>query len=109
MSSPITPLTPAQLALQEAKAAKESYPIRLLIEIDKCGNVAFLDGASDETISAHLSRMAVEDTGFKRDVGAFGSSVLDIFQKDHGAKAQAGDLERAQAAVTLEESDGVLP
>jgi hypothetical protein len=109
MSDPITPLTPAQEQASEQSAAHEKYPIRVLIEIDKLGNVLFLNGSSDETISAHLSRMAVADSGFKRDVGVFGSSVLDIFQKDHGAKAQAGDLERAKEAIDLEKSDGILP
>jgi hypothetical protein len=31
------------------------------------------------------------------------SRFLDLFQKDHGAKAQAGDIERAKAVEALEE------
>jgi hypothetical protein len=34
------------------------------------------------------------------------SNFLDVFQHDHGAKAQAGDVARAQAIITTEETSG---
>jgi hypothetical protein len=40
--------------------------------------------------------------------GIVGSKILDLFQKDHGADAQAGDMERAIEAEKLENSDSVL-
>jgi hypothetical protein len=37
------------------------------------------------------------------------SKALDVFQANHGADAVAGDLERAENVVYLEENGGVLP
>lgn len=36
------------------------------------------------------------------------SKFLDVFQEDHGAKAQAGDTERAAAVVEAEAQSGGL-
>jgi hypothetical protein len=36
------------------------------------------------------------------------SKFLDLFQKDHGAKAQAGDVVRAEDVITTEEQSGDL-
>jgi hypothetical protein len=36
------------------------------------------------------------------------SKFLDRFEQDHGAKAQAGDLERAQDLANLEQQSGAL-
>jgi hypothetical protein len=50
MSGGITPLTPGQLATQEAQAEKEAYLQRALIGLDMLMNV-LTDGDPDETIS----------------------------------------------------------
>lgn len=36
------------------------------------------------------------------------SQVTNLFQKDHGANAEAGDLQRAETVAKIEESTGDL-
>ena len=103
MSDPITPLTPAQQAIQEAQASKEGFVKRNLIAIDDLGNT-LTGGHNDETISARTARDAEQG----RWLGKVISRGLNLFQKNHGAKAIAGDLERAQTIVQVEESDPVI-
>jgi hypothetical protein len=57
MSDGITPLTPDQLARQEAQAEKEAYLKRALIGLDMFMNV-LTDGDPDETISSRSARAA---------------------------------------------------
>jgi hypothetical protein len=101
--NPITPLTSDQVAQQEAQAAHEAYIRRLLVGFDQFMNVV-TDGDPDETISSRAARAAEKGKPW----GVAMSKFLDVFQKDHGAKAQAGDLERAQAVVELEQTPGAL-
>lgn len=96
---PETPLTPEQVALQEAQASKEGFLKRDLIAIDQMGNVLFLKGLPDETISAHSARAAEQGHLWGKVMVHF----LDFFQKNHGVKAEAGDLERAQAVAGVED------
>ena len=99
MSDGITPLSPEQIAKQEAQAAKEGYVKRDMIALDQFANV-LTGGKPDETISSRWARGAEEH----HVLDELGSKALDIFQKDHGAKAQAGDVERAKAIEQIEES-----
>lgn len=99
MSDGITPLTPEQIAAQEAQASKEGYVKRNLIALDMEAN-SLLDGKPDETISSRWARAA--ERGSK--LGIIGSKLLDLFQRNHGAKAQAGDVERAKAIESTEEN-----
>jgi hypothetical protein len=99
MSDGITPLTPDQLARQEAQAEKEAYLKRALIGLDMFMNV-LTDGDPDETISSRSARAAEKG----KHSGIFMSKFLDVFQHDHGAKAQAGDVARAQAVIATEDS-----
>jgi hypothetical protein len=101
MSDGITPLTPEQVAIQEAQTAKEGFIKRDLIAVDICVNV-LAAGHPDETISSRLARDAEQH----KLVGEIGSKILDVFQHDHGPKAQAGDLERAEALVQIEKKSG---
>ncbi len=104
MSDGITPLTPAQAVTQEQQAAKERYLQREAIAIDVEANVLF-GGSPDETISSRCARDALK--GYR--IGRWISKFLDLFQKNHGADAQAGDMERAQAVIALEENSGDIP
>lgn len=97
----ITPLTPAQLAKQEAQAAHEHYIHRALVGLDQFMNV-LTDGDPDETISARAARAAEKGKPW----GIAMSKFLDIFQANHGPKAQAGDLERAANVTKLEDESG---
>jgi hypothetical protein len=91
MSTPITPLTVAQTAVQQQQANAENYCTRLLIAADIAANVA-LGGQEDETISTHTALMAQKH----EFIGVVMSKFLNLFQADHGAKAAAGDAERAE-------------
>lgn len=104
MSDGITPLTPAEQAIQESQAAHEGFLRRDLIALDDLGNTVLLDGKNDETMSSHFARMATEDHGVEQKIGKLASEGLDLLQGDHGAKAQAGDLERAKTVEALEEN-----
>jgi hypothetical protein len=103
LSDPITPLTPAQTSAQEATAAKEGYIHRDLVAFDQMVNV-LADGKPDETISSRAARADEQGKWWGRAM----SRLLDFFQKDHGAKAQAGDVERAAAVEAAEKQSGGL-
>jgi len=103
MGDGITPLNPAQVATEESQAAHENFIQRDLVALDVTANV-LTGGEPDETIS---SRLAV-DAEHHEIVGEIGSKILDVFQRDHGADAQAGDVERAEAVIATQESTGTL-
>lgn len=103
MTDPITPLTPSQTRTQEEQAAHEAYLHRVLVGLDQFFNV-ISDGDPDETISSRAARAAEKGKPW----GIAMSKFLNLFQKDHGAKAQAGDAERAQAVETLETDSGAI-
>lgn len=105
MNDPITPLTPQQTTLQEQRAGKEGYAKRDLIGLDQFVNV-LADGDPDETISSRMARWSTEDSGLKKDIGDAMSAALDLAQKDHGAKAIAGDEDRAEKVAAIEEDSG---
>jgi hypothetical protein len=86
---------PSQVAVQEAKAASESWPHRMLVAFDIALNVIVLRGQQDETISTHSWRAQQEGK-------AWGKAMcwwLNGFQPNHGFKAASGDLERAKSRV----------
>src|ERR1700744_1214714 len=95
MNSVITPLTPQQEATAEQQTADESYLKKDLVAVDIATNVV-LGGNEDETISSRMARWDTQDTGIKHEVGEIVSEGLDLIQPDHGALAEAGDLERAK-------------
>jgi len=101
MSDPITPLTPEQTAIAEQKALHESYLHRALVGLDQFMNV-LTDGDPDETISARSAR--AEERG--KEWGVVMCKFLNVFQKDHGAQAQAGDTARAEQVEKLEAQSG---
>lgn len=101
MSNGITPLTPAQEQVAEQQTAHEGYFRKDLIGLDQFANV-ITGGNPDETISSRMARWDTEDRGVKHEVGEVVSKGLDLFQKDHGAEAESGDLERAQNVVNIE-------
>lgn len=102
MSDPITPLTPAQTKAQEQQAAAEGWLRRDEVAVDIAANVVVLKGQEDETISSHAARADEQGKWWGRTL----SRVLNFFQPDHGAKAQAGDVERAENVQRLEEQSG---
>jgi hypothetical protein len=103
MSDPVTPLTSEQVAHEEAQTSKEGYAHRSLVGLDILVNV-LAGGKADETISSRASRAATQGKKW----GIVMSKFLNLFQKNHGPKAQAGDVERAQAVLTTEQQSGNL-
>lgn len=103
MSDPITPLSPSETATQESQAAHEAYLHRVLVGFDQFMNV-IADGDPDETISSRAARAAEKGKKWGIELSRF----LNLFQKDHGAKAQAGDTERAENVENLETSSGAI-
>lgn len=99
MSDPITPLTPEQQAYYEQRAEHEGWLHRALVGADQFLNV-LTDGNPDETISSRAARAAEAGS----PVGKVISDFLDVFQKAHGEKAQAGDVARAENIEQKEES-----
>src|SRR5260370_28578655 len=92
-----TPLTPEQIVENEARAAKEGYVKRVLISLDQFANV-ITGGKPGETVSARSGRAAARGAKF----GKFMVWWLDKFQKNHGEKAEAGDLARAKSVEDAE-------
>ena len=86
------------VAKQEDLTAQEGYFHRVLVAFDQFVNALFR-GRPDETISARAYRAALEGKLWGRILNA----GLDLIQKDHGAKAAAGDLERATSISTTED------
>jgi hypothetical protein len=93
-------LTPEEIAVLEARAAKEGWLHVRLVELDQFMNGILFNGMPDETMSAHFQRMA--DAG--NPLGKAMCAWLDVIQARHGQKAQAGDLQRATAVEQTEEN-----
>lgn len=87
------------VAKQEVQAANEGYLHRCLVAIDVCANVIVFKGRQGETISAHAYRAALQGKLWGRIL----NGALDLIQPNHGAKAAAGDLERATSIAATEE------
>lgn len=100
------PLTPEQIAQQEARAAKEGYVRRLPVDLDIAIDEA-ADGPMDETISSRVRRISDAHPKWGLNPGVWLAKALNaglnLVQSNHGAKAEAGDLERAQNEVAIEE------
>lgn len=103
MPEPITPLTPDRVIIEQEQAAKEGYLVRILIGFDMFINV-IANGHPDETISSRAARASTEGKLW----GKIMSRFLDIFQTDHGADAEAGDVQRADTVKYLENKSGIL-
>ena len=92
-------MTPDQIniSLQELQASQEGYFHRLLVAFDMFVNAIFR-GRPDETISGRAYRAALEGKLWGRVMNA----GLNVLQSNHGAKAAAGDLYRAQSILATE-------
>jgi hypothetical protein len=83
---------------QEAQAAKEGWFHRSLVGLDQFVNVV-TGGKPDETISARAYRASLRGNFFGKVLNA----GLNLIQRNHGADAAAGDLERSEAVEKIEE------
>ena len=94
-------LTPQQIAFQEGRASREGYIHRVLVGFDQFWNVV-LDGKPDETISSRTRREVDDPTAKHKLLAKVLNHLLDDIQANHGAKAEAGDLERATVVESVE-------
>lgn len=85
------------VSLEETQASEEGYVHRVLVAFDQFANVVFR-GRPDETISARSYRAALEGKTW----GKVLNYLLNLLQKNHGADAAAGDLERSQSISSTE-------
>ncbi len=109
MNNPIQPLTPQQEATAQKNVEREGYLKRDLVALDQDVATDLGDKVPDETISAWTARLSLHARGLPGFLGRTVSRVLDWFQKNHGAKAIAGDDERGKEVQAAEQAAGVLP
>ena len=95
--NPVTRLSDDEESEQERETAGEGYVHRVLVASDIFANVV-MGGYPDETISSRCARGALAGRWW----GVWMSRFLNLFQRDHGADAMAGDRERAKAVERLE-------
>lgn len=91
-------LTSDEIAAAEVKATHHSYVARVLVGVDEWLNVA-TGGSLDETISARAQRLSDSGNEFAKLL----THGLDLIQKQHGRKAEAGQLAQAEAVEKTEE------
>jgi hypothetical protein len=103
---PITPLSSAQVVVEQVQAEHENFIVRDLVAADITAS-ELTGGPMDETISTRLAIDSVEGHGLSKEIGTIGSKVLDIFQKDHGADAAAGDEARAEQEQAIVDKSGI--
>src|SRR5690242_10223441 len=102
MSDPVTPLTPEQTEAQAKKAGDEGYLRRLPVDLDIAVDEA-AGGPMGMTISTRLGIAAKNGKWW----GKIGAGFLNLFQRNHSAKAAAGDLERAAQVTQTIEGSGI--
>lgn len=100
------PLSPRQIQRAEKMAAGERYPHKVLVALDQDVNVD-TGGLPDETISSRVRRISDAHPRWGWNPGVWLAKALNAglnaIQKNHGAKAQAGDLQRAEAVEATEQ------
>jgi hypothetical protein len=106
MSDPVQPLNPQETATAESNTLHEDYVHRVLVALDQDVNVD-TGGVPDETISSRMARWA-NTHGPRKHIGRFMCRFLNLFQKDHGAHAEAGDYARGEEVAKLEQAAGQI-
>lgn len=76
------------------------YVHNVLVGADQEANI-IAGGHPDETISSRSQRAADRGNPLGRAMTGF----LHLFQRDHGRRAQQGDVRRAKEVIKLEDDD----
>ena len=105
MDSGIVALNAIQERVNAKETLQEGYVHKVLVAFDMMCNVAFFGGLPDETISSHAARAGFDGEGWGKLLNHF----LDLIQKDHRARAVAGDLTRAEVVEAVERSSRIVP
>jgi hypothetical protein len=99
-------LTPAQIERTEKNAASEGFLHRVAVAADQDLNVD-TGGLPDETISSRVRRITDAHPHGSWNPGVIFAkalnAALNFIQRNHGQKAQAGDLQRALTVAEIEE------
>lgn len=91
------PLTPQQVATDQAKDLREGYIHRVLVGFDQfIGSVIGLQ--NDQTISSATEIAAHKKVWYHAAAIALNDG-LDLLQKSHGQQAQVGDITRAEEVI----------
>jgi len=111
------PDKPVNVKVYERRAAGQHYVHRVLGQFDVFINTV-TGGAADDTISSRMQRWKIGDVpnsnSAKKAFGKFMCWWLGKIQHEHDVKANAGDLERAEAEEkrtdkTLKDSGSIPP
>lgn len=99
-------LTPRQVQRAEERAGSDGYVHKVLVALDQNLNVD-AGGMPDETISSRVRRLSDAHPRWGWNPAVWLAKALNaglnIIQRDHGQKAQAGDLARAVRAAEIEQ------
>lgn len=107
MSDPVVPLTTEQTDIAAANAVHHSYFVRVLHQVDELG-AALAGQPIDTTISSDEGIAALKDHGFVGDQAKIVAEILGWIQRNHCAKATAGDWAQALEVAKRAESSGVI-
>lgn len=110
MTTLTPPLTPEEVTYYERRAAQEGWAHDDLVALDQFLNSAAFRWMQkwepDQTMSQHFYEAAQGGNKLAKVM----TWMLDKIQADHGAKATAGDLERAEQQESAAAKDlGVDP
>jgi hypothetical protein len=94
MSNPVTQLTQAQFDAQKHAAVNDNYFDRVVEEADVNLNVD-TGGLPGQTISGRAADDAVQGKWW----GKLACKFLNLFQKNHGAIAQADEVGHAESVI----------
>ncbi|MGH9771521.1 MAG: hypothetical protein ACRD4Q_07455 [Candidatus Acidiferrales bacterium] len=94
------PLTDQQIAVAEERASREGYVHRVFYGLDQF-LASLLDVENDQTISSATEIAAHKKVWYTAFAKALNDG-LDLIQRSHGQKAQAGDLARAEEVIATD-------
>jgi glutaredoxin-related protein len=99
-------LTPTQIREAEQSAATDGFVHRVAVAADQAVNVD-TGGLPDETISSRVRRISNAHANWGWNPGVWLAKALNgglnIIQRNHGQRAEAGDLERALRVAETEQ------
>lgn len=101
-TSAVQPLTPKEAQKSEQGSLDHTYPVRVAVSLDKLLATAFfMTSDTDKTMSTVFAEWATKKPkgSFDQMLGQHMCEFLNLFSKDHGAKAELGDLVRAEQDV----------
>lgn len=104
---PVIPLTTEETEQAAQKALHHNYFMRVLHQIDELG-AALADQPIDTTISSDEGIAALKDHGFVGEQAKIVAEILNWVQRNHCAKATAGDWAQALEVAKRAETSGII-